>query len=172
MKETPLLFSQEMMTAIRAGRKTQTRRTMREPWKIRLPKPVHGDWPFDKIHAPAGIYEAHHNPQGAVSVKATNGKMLGIKHDEFEWVTPYGGPGDLIWCKEKWRVVGWDFDDGTPHSVAAAPVHAYAANGAYKPVCTVSDGYQTGTGTTPVTVATPYGHWDGTAAASKWKDGP
>ncbi len=113
MKETPLLFSQEMMTAIRAGRKTQTRRTMREPWKIRLPEPVHGDWPFDAVRAPAGVYEACHNPLGAVSVKTAKGEMLGVKPDEFEWITPYGGPGDLIWCKEKWRVVGWDFDDGT-----------------------------------------------------------
>lgn len=104
MKERPILFSGEMVRAILSGHKTQTRRVMKEPWKVRLPLTVRGDWPFQGTWAAPGIYEAHHNQYGAVSVKATsNGSMLGIKPAEFEWVCPYGKPGDRLWVRETWR---------------------------------------------------------------------
>jgi len=47
---------------------------------------VRGDFPFQATHAPAGVYDAYVNPHGAVSVIATNGKMLGIKPNEFQWL--------------------------------------------------------------------------------------
>lgn len=110
-KERPIIMQAESVRAILEGRKSQTRRVMSEPWKIRLPLTVRGDWPFQGTWAAPGIYEAHHNQYGAVSVKATsNEKMLGIKPAEFEWVCPYGVPGDRLWVKEPWRALGWDED--------------------------------------------------------------
>ncbi len=55
---------------------------------VRLPGQVHGDWLYAATHAPAGLYVAELNPNGAASVRATNGNMLGIKPAEFEWLTP------------------------------------------------------------------------------------
>jgi len=54
---------------------------------VRLPHAVRGDLIFAGTVAPPGIYVAELNPNGAASVKATNGKMLGIKPAEFEWLT-------------------------------------------------------------------------------------
>ena len=54
--------------------------------KIILLRDVHGDFPFDNTVAPAGVYEPSVNPHGAVSVEATNGELLGIKPDEYEWL--------------------------------------------------------------------------------------
>jgi hypothetical protein len=50
---------------------------------VYLPEPVCGDGPFAATRAEAGVYEAHFNPEGAVFVKATNGKLLGVKPGEF-----------------------------------------------------------------------------------------
>jgi len=55
---------------------------------VRLLDAVRGDLIFAGTVAPPGIYVAELNPNGAASVKATNGKMLGIKPAEFEWLTP------------------------------------------------------------------------------------
>jgi hypothetical protein len=109
VKKRPILFGKEMILAILAGRKTQTRRIMKEPWRISLPMTIRGDWPFQGTWAAPGIYEAHHNKYGAVSVKATsNEKMLGIKPAEFEWVCPYGQVGDHLRVRESLR----EGDDG------------------------------------------------------------
>lgn len=59
------------------------------PKIIDLPKAVRADFsPFDdeRAIAKAGRYEAHVNPYGAVSVVASNGKLLGVKLNEFEVV--------------------------------------------------------------------------------------
>ncbi len=54
---------------------------------MRLPKRVHGDWPIGHTTvAEPGEYDAYLNPHGAISVIAGNGKLLGIKPGEFEWV--------------------------------------------------------------------------------------
>lgn len=73
-KERPIILSSPMIertqARTQARTKTQTRRVMKEPWKIRLPLTVRGDWPFQGTWATPGIYEAHHDRYGAVSVKA------------------------------------------------------------------------------------------------------
>jgi hypothetical protein len=102
MRERPIIFTAESVRAILDGTKTQTRRVMREPWKVQLPHPVHGDGPFRDTRANAGIYIAHHNRYGAVSVEASNGRLLGVKPAEFEWVCPYGQVGDHLWVRETW----------------------------------------------------------------------
>ncbi|MDP2730301.1 MAG: hypothetical protein Q8O55_07455 [Dehalococcoidales bacterium] len=54
--------------------------------KVRLPKTVRGDFPFNQTKAEPGVYDAYINPHGAVSVMASNGELLGVKPGEFEWV--------------------------------------------------------------------------------------
>jgi ParB family chromosome partitioning protein len=54
--------------------------------KVKLSKRVYGDFPFQATYAEPGIYDAYVNPHGAVSVKATNGKLLGVKPGEYEWL--------------------------------------------------------------------------------------
>lgn len=61
---------------------------------IRLLTDVRGDFPYGDTFAPAGEIQATCNMHGAVSVLATNGKPLGVKPGEFEYVTlpPNGEP--------------------------------------------------------------------------------
>jgi hypothetical protein len=61
-----------------------------ERW-VRLPRAVHADFPFTAT-APAGVYRAHVNNHGAVSVKVADGSLLGVKPDEFEDCAPPAPP--------------------------------------------------------------------------------
>jgi hypothetical protein len=55
------------------------------PSKVRLPRLVRGDPPIGHATlAPVGDYDCDSNQWGAVSVRAANGRMLGIKPAEFE----------------------------------------------------------------------------------------
>lgn len=104
-RERPILFSSEMVRAILAGRKTQTRRIVRGPVKVVLPTDVHGDFPIGHMTiARGGTHEAILNPHGAVCVRGEDGKLLGVKPDEFEWICPYGAAGDRIWVRETFLV--------------------------------------------------------------------
>jgi hypothetical protein len=79
MKERPILFSGEMVRAILAGRKTQTRRVI-------LPQlPLPAQSPFE-------------GKDGAWRWTMT-GKVSNI-HEERE--CPYGMPGDQLWVREMW----------------------------------------------------------------------
>lgn len=53
---------------------------------VRVLWTVRGEGPFYQNVAYPGLYEAHVNQHGAVSVRAGNGQLLGVKPDEFEWV--------------------------------------------------------------------------------------
>lgn len=54
------------------------------PRFVRLPRAVYGEIPGRKLVAPPGMYAAHYNPNGALSVYATNGKLLGVRPAEWE----------------------------------------------------------------------------------------
>ena len=55
------------------------------PSRIRLDGPVRGDYPIGhRTLAEAGDHDCNSNRWGAVSVRATNGQMLGVKPAEFE----------------------------------------------------------------------------------------
>ena len=54
------------------------------PARVRLPARVHGDGPFAGTFADAGEHDCKSNQWGAVSVRATNGAMLGVMPAEFE----------------------------------------------------------------------------------------
>jgi hypothetical protein len=56
--------------------------------RVMVLKTVRGDFPIGhNCIAEPGIYDAYVNPQGAVSVRASNGELLGLKPNEFKWLT-------------------------------------------------------------------------------------
>jgi len=80
------------------------------PRYVWLPSLVRGDGPFCNTKAPSGLYPATVNRYGAVSVKATNGHMLGVKPYEFEerkldWLVlgSESGPNRRP-CKLEWMI--------------------------------------------------------------------
>jgi hypothetical protein len=92
-----------MVRALLDGRKTQTRRIVKPAnLKVNLPRAIHGDWPIGHhLLAEAGIHSATMNQFGAVSVLIGEA-LLGVKPDEYEWVSPYGKPGNRLWVRETW----------------------------------------------------------------------
>jgi len=79
MKESPILFTTEMVQAILAGRKTQTRRIVK-------PQPGEG-----------GLVSWSQIPEYAPPKWA--GYKLNSEKEEF-WKCRYGYKGDLLWVKE------------------------------------------------------------------------
>jgi len=84
MKERPILFNAEMVAAVLAGRKTQTRRIIR------------GQPPAD--------WEPYYNSE-TQSWECPDERTMPRK-------CPFGVPGDRLWVREAWRVVGW-WDGGS-----------------------------------------------------------
>ena len=56
------------------------------PARVTLHSRVRGDGPFADTFADAGEHDCESNRWGAISVRATNGKMLGVKPAEFDVV--------------------------------------------------------------------------------------
>lgn len=56
------------------------------PARVTLHSRVRGDGPFAGTFADAGEHDCESNRWGAISVRATNGKMLGVKPAEFDVV--------------------------------------------------------------------------------------
>lgn len=94
MKEFPILFSGEMVRAILAGCKTQTRRVIKLP-----PAPMHlGAWEPSTVGGPGcfRIINGQRNydvPEIAVIWHTRTGKII---------TCPYGDVGDRLWVREAW----------------------------------------------------------------------
>lgn len=56
------------------------------PARVTLHSRVRGDGPFAATFADAGEHDCDSNRWGAISVRATNGQMLGVKPAEFDVV--------------------------------------------------------------------------------------
>jgi hypothetical protein len=82
MTTTTMSDTDKALTYYRAA--VEDRRPDFVPAKVRLARPVCGDGPFRTTKADAGEYSCETNQWGAVSVMASNGKMLGVKPAEFE----------------------------------------------------------------------------------------
>ena len=104
MTERPILFSAEMVRAILAGRKTQTRRKMKvQPW----PDSTVEVGPYHP-HIVDRDGTSHHGPAtfGAVwsHQDIVNGADAGLR-------CPYGAPGDTLWVREAcWAESTFDGD--------------------------------------------------------------
>lgn len=92
MKERPILFSGSMVRAILDGRKTQTRRIVKVPWKG---------------STKTTPYEPYYVDEDGVL-------MVGIDGPYRPFVdvvaSPYGVPGDRLWVRETHRFIGWNED--------------------------------------------------------------
>ena len=111
------MFSAPMIRALLAGRKTMSRRPIaklrislpREISSDLLPLPSHLQEP--PLIAKAGEHDAEMNPHGAVFLKLSDGRQLGIKPGEFTFACPYlDGPTETtiqrIDARTRWKIVG------------------------------------------------------------------
>lgn len=101
MKELPIIFSGDMVTAILDGRKTQTRRVVKLPHANPL-----GEWEPSTV----GGHGSRHRdgtlaPEQRCIWHTRTGDVL---------TCPYGVPGDrLLWVRETWQYADWT-EDGAP----------------------------------------------------------
>ncbi len=121
MKERPILFNTEMVQAILAGRKTQTRRALRY-------QPRRSDI-LPNLCFPRTKSEAENlYPCGYIYPNA---------RDEILDMCPFGKVGDCLWVRETWSVISHTFsDDGlmvdwTPDRPAVAVKEMPFGNGYY-----------------------------------------
>lgn len=106
-KETPILFSAPMVRAILEGRKTQTRRIVRDPHGYPMHNPM-------SIHKMASVYPAAKS--GWVFWYPDHEGLAEFTKQQYETGLdcPYGGPGDLLWVKETWGYLGQQWDSNRP----------------------------------------------------------
>lgn len=104
LKETPIIFSTEMVKAEQDGRKTMTRRTTG----------------LDKINEnPDSWGEVYHVRESlwrfvGKSYETTDGNVYPVKDIK----CPYGQVGDLLWMRETWAV-NPTMDEVTPRDISS-----------------------------------------------------
>lgn len=97
MKERPILFSAPMVRAILEGRKTQTRRVVKpQPFIDKMGNFCWNGWNFGQDSRGPHI-QAIASPIPSSKTKRVH--------------CPYGKPGDRLWVRETWRIVGNGPDD-------------------------------------------------------------
>lgn len=96
MKEKPIFFSEEMVLAVLAGRKTQTRRPVK--FKFR-------DGQGDTSTLQVGNYCTGHPRSGFVLRGGAGGCWKDVTHP---LQCPYGNKGDRLWVRETWSDVNYE----------------------------------------------------------------
>ena len=120
--ERPLLFSAPMVLALLARAKTQTRRILKLPPRLRhwAPCERHGYPSPDTTVDERGL---HIEPLGKALDDPDN-------EDTYDVLPcPYGSPGDRLWVKETWRTEEFESDaEDLPAGTAGV---RFAADGAF-----------------------------------------
>lgn len=106
--ERPILFSGEMVRAIRAGRKTQTRRVVKNPEYMGC---LTGDCPHETQSQCTAAIE-HWVKHGFVIDYA--GAQPRKIHSTEALPCPYGKPGDRLWVRETFCISWVDHRTGQP----------------------------------------------------------
>lgn len=91
MKHIPILFSADMILSKLAGRKTQTRRVIN-------PQPIIDN---DSGYAFDGNYKKAYD-------------MYNWKNDFIDDFSKWM-PGDVLWTRESFKIIGWDWEDNEMH---------------------------------------------------------
>jgi uncharacterized protein YhfF len=107
MKQRPILFNTEMVQAILAGRKTQTRRVVKF-----------------KDHQPTA--EFHFLPSAYPHFQFQSGN----RHWQAE--CPYGKPGDVLWVRETWTPLDTQEVDSTELDEDGIPLEEFQVEIGYK----------------------------------------
>lgn len=137
-KEIPILFSTDMVRAILAGNKTQTRRVIKNH-----PCTIY-DWDNDPNVYTEDMYHTYET-----FISEATGKLEGP-----EWLVrngdgdcedtlgqcPYGKVGDLLWVRETWRK--YFPCDGNGFTDFSSPVIEYAADNPEPQYMVDGDGFQ------------------------------
>lgn len=108
-------FDTRQVKATLDGIMTEVRIPMKEPWKVKTSQLVISDCPFCvPLKLLPGVHQVKHNQHGAVYYEWSDGKTLGLKPSEFEFVGPYQ-PGDILYVRETWQKVCADCPDKTKY---------------------------------------------------------
>ena len=104
MSERPIMFRPEMVRAILAGTKTQTRRPIKRGQVFRFCREGEGPCDLDAAERRAINAEPFHWEQGNPAHPSM---------EQLLTLCPFGVPGDRLWVKETWMNV-CDWDSGRP----------------------------------------------------------
>ncbi|WP_406883066.1 hypothetical protein [Serratia marcescens] len=95
MKERPVIFNSEMVRAILDGRKTQTRRVMKDqPSEDFSPMNMALDLDYTARWYTPGIVDKHGYLQPAKR------EVFGVADETEGYTCPFGAVGDLLWVRE------------------------------------------------------------------------
>lgn len=113
MGERPILFSAEMVRAILAGRKTQTRRVVKpQPFEVHGHvggrRELHDGTPVQPEHL--GVNRCIWTKTGWAYDVAYNPETDARACTCTEVRCPYGAPGDRLWVREAWTFVNMTED--------------------------------------------------------------
>jgi hypothetical protein len=107
----PIRMSTQQVRAILDGRMNETRRPIKDPWKVKTNQLIVSDIPFGvPLKLLPGEYKVEHNQHGTVYYKFSDGQTLGLKPSEFEFIAPYQ-KGDILFVRETWAHDDAWYDD-------------------------------------------------------------
>jgi hypothetical protein len=122
MKSRPILFTGEMVRALLAGTKTQTRRIVKH-------EICANGYRYDKVSGHVSCYSDYLSPGDNVIRIKDDGLVCTFHISEAPAFCPYGHVGDQLWVREAWDFIGTNMNrHGRTHSVQDGVVRYQADN--------------------------------------------